>query len=119
MSLPAKTTIILVPGAWHGPEWFDQIDTRLQAAGYQTSRVTLPSVGPKEHLANMQPDVDAIRQQIETAADAGQKVVLVAHRLLGAVDPGSFDDAIDLSLLRRVERVEILSWRWRAKLCNR
>lgn len=79
MSDPSKTTILLVPGAWHGPEWFDQIAKKLSDAGYQTDSVHLPSVGPKEHLANMQPDVDVIKQHILKAADAGQKVVLAMH----------------------------------------
>lgn len=79
MSGPSKTTIIFVPGAWHGPEWFDQVAKKLQAVGYQTDYVTLASVGPKEHLPNMQPDVEIIRQHIIKAADKGQKVNLAMH----------------------------------------
>lgn len=79
MSDPAATTILFVPGAWHGPEWFDQVINKLKAAGYQTDYVHLPSVGPKEHLPNMRPDVDVIRRKIEKAANAGQRVVLAMH----------------------------------------
>lgn len=79
MSDPAATTILFVPGAWHGPEWFDQVIGKLTAAGYKTDSMRLPSVGPKEHLSNMQPDVDVIRQHILKAADAGQRIVLAMH----------------------------------------
>jgi pimeloyl-ACP methyl ester carboxylesterase len=52
---------------------------QLEAADYKTDLVSLPSVGPKEHLKNFDPDVDEIRKHIQAAADAGQNVVVVAH----------------------------------------
>lgn len=79
MSDPSKTTILFVPGSWHGPQWFEQVITKLQAAGYQTDTVSLASNGPKEHVSSMQPDVEIIRQHITEATDAGQKVVLAMH----------------------------------------
>lgn len=79
MSDLSKTTILFVPGAWHGPEWFSQVEKILQSSGYKTDHLDLASVGPKVHLENAQPDIDIIAKHIDTALDAGQKVVLVMH----------------------------------------
>ena len=79
VKMASSTTIVFVPGAWHTPDAFQPVVSQLEAAGYKTDLVSLPSVGPKEHLKNFNPDVDEIRKHIQTAADAGQNVVVVAH----------------------------------------
>lgn len=74
-----STTFLFIPGAWHGPEVFDQVADQVKKAGYKTDYITLRSVNPKEHLRNFQPDVDLIREHTLRAADAGEKVILVGH----------------------------------------
>ena len=75
----SSTTIIFVPGGWHTPECFDDVAERLSETGYQTNYVRLASVGPKEHVKSIQPDVDVIRSHVEGAVNQGQKVVMVMH----------------------------------------
>ena len=79
MPSTGDTTIVFVPGAWHGPEPFEKVAQKLQSAGYQTDFVHLASVGPKDHLRDMQPDVDIIRRHVQKAVDDSQKVVVVMH----------------------------------------
>lgn len=79
MAITNDTTIIFVPGAWHGPEGFTKVAHKLKEAGYATDFVELASVGPKEHLKDMQPDVAVIRKHVQTALDQGRKVVMVMH----------------------------------------
>lgn len=75
----SSTTILWVPGAWHGPEHFDLAARKLQDAGYQTATVQLKSVGAYPPLDSFWPDVEQIREGIKHAVDAGQNVVVVAH----------------------------------------
>ncbi|PYH91405.1 alpha/beta-hydrolase [Aspergillus ellipticus CBS 707.79] len=74
-----STTILLVPGAWHSPDCYDPVVEVLEAANYKTEKVHLPSVNPPAHHLDFAPDVAQIRTQIETLADAGQKVLVVVH----------------------------------------
>ena len=46
-------------------------------------------------------------------------VVFLALRLFSVGDLGGLDDAVDLRLLRRVERIEVLRWGRRAQLSDR
>lgn len=73
------TTILFVPGAWHGPECFDDVVQRLESLNYKTDKVHLPSVNPRKHHSDFSADVAQIRKQIENAADKGQSVVVVVH----------------------------------------
>ena len=75
----SKPTILFVPGAWHSSHCFDQVSDILKQTGYPTDFVELPSVGPSKHLANFDPDVEAIRKQVTKAVSGGQDVVIVAH----------------------------------------
>ncbi|KAF2483976.1 Alpha/beta hydrolase fold-1 [Neohortaea acidophila] len=79
MAPNTNTTVIFVPGAWHGPEFFSEVRQHLEAQGYATDAVSLKSVGPAEHLKDFGPDVKLIQEHIGRAADAGQEVVLVCH----------------------------------------
>lgn len=77
--MPASTTVLFVPGAWHSPDCFDEIIQSLEAANYATCKINLPSVNPPTHYLDFAADVAHIRAHIEAAADAGQNVVVVVH----------------------------------------
>lgn len=77
--MPASTTVLFVPGAWHSPDCFDAIVQTLEAANYATCKINLPSVNPPTHYLDFAADVAHIRAHIEAAADAGQSVVVVVH----------------------------------------
>ena len=75
MATATKPTIVLVPGAWHGPFHFQPLTTRLEAAGYEVLPMALPSTAKPgeepENIGDHTPDVRAIASAIERAADAG------------------------------------------------
>ncbi len=53
--------------------------TSSNASGYNINYITLPSVGPSEHLSDFRPYVEKILTAILKAADTIRKVVLVVH----------------------------------------
>ncbi|KAL2811561.1 alpha/beta-hydrolase [Aspergillus granulosus] len=81
MALP---TIVFIPGAWHSPEYYGAVRSLLEAKGYPTVGVDLPSVGGH---ATMKDDAAAIRAVTEKLAAQGTKIVLVMHSYGGI--PGS------------------------------
>jgi hypothetical protein len=44
-TMAAKPTIFFVPGAWHLPDAFKEVATQLNAVGYRTRLISLPSIG--------------------------------------------------------------------------
>ncbi|KAF6793712.1 hypothetical protein CSOJ01_13886 [Colletotrichum sojae] len=80
-----KPTIVFVPGAWHCATRFRPVTAPLEALGYHTRSVQLPSYGAQPPLSDFSPDVAAIRRHIEEAVDAGEDVVLFMHSYGGVV----------------------------------
>ncbi|KAG9010760.1 hypothetical protein FRB90_007659, partial [Tulasnella sp. 427] len=72
-------TIILIPGAWHSPKGFSTLSEQLEAAGYHTIALSLPSVGASPPLKDFQPDVTAIREAVQSCVDSEQDVILFMH----------------------------------------
>ncbi|RMZ80862.1 hypothetical protein DV737_g2777, partial [Chaetothyriales sp. CBS 132003] len=77
--MSTKPAIVFVPGAWHSPDGFKLVMDSLEAAGYETKGVHLPSVGASVPLKSFDPDVEAIQAAIKDFADQGKDVVLVVH----------------------------------------
>lgn len=77
--MPSSTTILFVPGAWHEASVFNDVGEILQRSGYRTCFVDLPSVGANPPLEDFSDDVAKIRHAVQTEAEKGQRVVLVAH----------------------------------------
>lgn len=95
--IESSKTIVIVPGAWHGPEHFEKVRRKLEIAGYPTIYVTLPSVGAEEPLKDFWPDVEAIRATIKRAADAGQEIVVVAHSY-GGIPSSQAIEGFDINI---------------------
>ncbi|TEA21314.1 Methylesterase 10 [Colletotrichum sidae] len=83
--MPAKPSFVFIPGAWHCTTTFRPVTSRLEALGYRTQCVQLPSFGADPPLADFRPDVAAAREAIERAADRGDDVVLFMHSYGGLV----------------------------------
>lgn len=71
--------LIRQPGAWHSPQGFGIVAYLLLKAGYNTSLVSLASVGPETHLKDWSQDVDKIRSHIKAAVDKGHHVIVWVH----------------------------------------
>ncbi|KAI8630616.1 alpha/beta-hydrolase [Xylariaceae sp. FL1651] len=81
----SKPYILLVPGSFAVPEFYDNIVTDIKANGYDMKALHLPTVGlgPGQGRdtppGTMYDDAALIAKEIETLADAGREVILVAH----------------------------------------
>ena len=78
----ASAPIILVPGFWLGAWAWDDVVSRLEAAGHTATALTLPGLEPGSDRATVtfQDHVDAIAQAVEAA---GAPVVLAVHSARG------------------------------------
>lgn len=85
MLLPAssKPTIVLVPGAWHGPSTFAFLTPLLQAQKFHVIAVPqLPCINSALPIAA---DIVALRAILLGLVDQGKDVVLVLHSYAGVV----------------------------------
>ncbi|WP_165947158.1 alpha/beta hydrolase [Micromonospora sp. 15K316] len=72
---PQRPTLVLVPGAWHLPATFDLLRGELDALGYASRAVKLPTTGP-EPRGGLREDAEAIRTAVKAIEGP---VVVVAH----------------------------------------
>ncbi|KAF3033744.1 hypothetical protein E8E12_002963 [Didymella heteroderae] len=77
--MSSKPTILFVPGAWHKAACYKPVIQKLNAQGYETATADLASVGPVPGLQTWADDVSNIQKQIAALADAGKRIVVVAH----------------------------------------
>jgi pimeloyl-ACP methyl ester carboxylesterase len=68
-------TLLLVHGAWHGPQVFDTLRGELSALGFDSRTVKLPTAGP-DPRGGLREDAAAVRDAITAIAGP---VVVVAH----------------------------------------
>lgn len=80
----AKPTIVLCPGAWHGPEAFSLITPKLQDAGYKIVLVDWPSVSNAANVKSFDDDVSRLSSVLLEEVDGGNEVVIVAHSWAGS-----------------------------------
>jgi pimeloyl-ACP methyl ester carboxylesterase len=70
-----RPVFVLVPGAWHLPSTWDLLRGELDALGYASRAVKLPTAGPDAY-GGLREDADAIHAAIE---QIGGPVVAVGH----------------------------------------
>ncbi|PGH13131.1 hypothetical protein AJ79_03838 [Helicocarpus griseus UAMH5409] len=78
------TSIVYLPGAWHGPDTFDEVAAQLGKRGYEVHCLHLPTAGldPKSTPVD---DVALIQKTSRALADQGKYVTLVMHSYGGFV----------------------------------
>src|SRR5919202_1635851 len=81
--MSSHVSVLLVPGAWHGPWAWDEVAHRLADRGFHVSVVDLASTGAEPATLGGLYD-DAARFQ-ETAADLPGTVLAVGHSYGGMV----------------------------------
>lgn len=78
--MATKPTIIVVPGSWQPPVFFEGFAKKLNAAGYPTEVVDLPTVGRTETpLPGLAEDVAAIRVALDKVKSEGKKALVFGH----------------------------------------
>lgn len=84
----SKPPIVIVPGAWQKPEAWKTFIALLNAAGYTTELVSLPSVGGTgTALPGLAEDIEAVQAVLAKLAQRGTEPLLLCHSS-GAL-PGS------------------------------
>ena len=83
--LPA---IVLVPGAFHHPSQYAELQSILESAGYPTTTVDLPSTGGPKPLDGALPDFQAVHDACKTHIDSGLDVILAMHSYGGVAGSG-------------------------------
>jgi pimeloyl-ACP methyl ester carboxylesterase len=78
MASTQKPTIVVVPGSFSIPPFYDIFVSQLSAHNYNVQVVSLPSVGGKT-ATNMTDDANAIQAMTTKIADEGKDIVLVMH----------------------------------------
>ena len=85
MSSSTKPTIVIIPGAWCPSSIYEPLTSRLRNTGYKVHPLDLPSNGDPPTLSpDWQPDLQTISTAIQTHADEGEDVLVVAHSAGGA-----------------------------------
>lgn len=82
--MPAPTSFVLVPGAWHHASTWDKVSAILEAKGHRCAAVTLPSTQGNA-AASFLDDVKATQAVIASETSQGNNVVVVVHSYGGLV----------------------------------
>ncbi|KAI4240309.1 MAG: hypothetical protein LQ352_007667, partial [Teloschistes flavicans] len=80
-----KPTIILIPGGWQSPTIFSFILPALERFGYSVIPITLPSTTTVPAVRSFAPDVDAVRNAVDSCLAVGKDVVMIMHSYGGLV----------------------------------
>ena len=84
---PKQSTVLLVPGGWHGSWCWGKVIDALAAHGVTARAVDLPSSGEDvASLADMHADIAVVRADIEAI---GGPVIVVGHSYAGMVITGA------------------------------
>lgn len=84
--LAEKPHIVLIPGAWHPPNYYDDLVSQLLSHGHQCHALHLPSAG-KIPTATAADDAQYIQETTRRLAEQGREIVLVMHSYAGV--PGT------------------------------
>lgn len=76
-------TIVFVPGAWHGPEFFGPVISILEPLGYKCVTVSMPAVGRTKPVDSLDEDIAVVRTAVMKELDAGLDVIMHAHSWAG------------------------------------
>ena len=99
MAKSAKPTIVLIHGAWHTAEGWRPLQDVLEAAGFPTRAVTMPSSGssnPKEESATK--DAALIRSAIvEPLLAESAEFVMVSHSYGVIPASGAIDESMSVA----------------------
>ena len=69
-------TIVLVPGACHGPEVYGSVISILETSGYKCVAIPMPGAGKIPAVDSLDEDIQAVRSVVMKELDAGLDVVI-------------------------------------------
>ncbi|KAI0474810.1 Alpha/beta hydrolase fold-1 [Xylaria cf. heliscus] len=88
----SKPVIILITGAWHLPDVWDKLKSRLEAAGYEVyAPRMLTVVGPEPVSYSWRADVAVVHDIVIPLFKQGRQAVIVGHSYGGIVATASIE----------------------------
>lgn len=75
----SKPSIVIVPGSFSLPEFYDAVTDGVAAKGYEIKAIRLRSTEDLQQPATMHDDAAAIAREVASLVDQGKEVILVAH----------------------------------------
>lgn len=87
----SKPHIVLVPGAWHSPDAFATVSSKLQGHGYTIHARQLPAVGNKNPPADLSEDIAVVQSLVEDAIGDGNDVIVIPHSWGGIITGSALD----------------------------
>ncbi|KAF7626495.1 hypothetical protein AFLA_013886 [Aspergillus flavus NRRL3357] len=75
----SKPSIIIVPGSFSLPEFYDAVTDRVASKGYEIKAIRLRSTEKLQQPATMYDDAAAIASEVAALVDQGKEVILVVH----------------------------------------
>ncbi|KAH8432797.1 alpha/beta hydrolase [Aspergillus melleus] len=85
MQLNAMTTIVLVPGAWITPSFYQPFSDALTSAGFPVHHASYPSLSPTDpSVADCETDTEAIAKTLRfLVEEEGKDVAVLMHSYAG------------------------------------
>ena len=83
----SKPVILLIHGAWNGPEQYVGLTGPLKEAGYEVLAPRLATLGGNAAGKTWKDDVAVIHETVRPLFDQGREVVAVAHSYGGIPTP--------------------------------
>jgi pimeloyl-ACP methyl ester carboxylesterase len=87
--MSSKPKIVLVPGAWITPAFYDRLQSCLSERGLDSVAVQHQSTGAEPPIKTLEDDVSQLRGTLEQLCDAGSDVIVAAHSYGGVVSSGA------------------------------
>lgn len=88
----AKPTLFFTAGAWHTPEVFSTVISKLEVLGYKCIGFPLIAVGHEPAVQTINPDLAAIHGAVfQEVHENRNDVVMVAHGWSGIVGSGAVE----------------------------
>lgn len=85
----SKPQIVVIPGAWHGPFYFDAVKKTLSTHGYTIHTTQMPAVGNPTPCSDLSEDYGALHKLVDTAIGPnGNDVIVICHSWGGIVTTG-------------------------------
>ncbi|KAJ6021204.1 hypothetical protein N7540_006708 [Penicillium herquei] len=76
---------VFIPGAWHRPDYFDEVRSLLTDSGYDSEAVTTLSVDSSSPDIGLHADIDLTKHIIRGLVCSGRRVVVICHSYGGLV----------------------------------
>ena len=83
--MAVKPVVYILHGAWHGPQHFEIVKSKLEALGYTVICPQQPSTGAVPPTVTLYDDATQVQGELELLAESGKEIFLVMHSYGGMV----------------------------------